>query len=357
MPYRHLKQEKFLVLTVTKHNHTGMLKNFVHLIGFFLLALFQISTAFGQQEESQNIADTSIMEKPWQHVLLQQRSVLPYKLTLTKIQGDLIQENINKNPKATAKYSDKLQGIRSEYQKDSSKLANFLSMEFLLKKRGEDSVLRAYVDQHTDLKAQYAAVFPTLDSLYRQANYYSKPELWLSTVYPASSLLRIGAAINKFKRSLKLQSQENKVTFYNAHVEELKDELTEAYANFDVETERQILRSLITEAARLAPYQRILAIQKIAAKSTASKEPINRFVNDIFELSRLKDPGYVLNRLIKSPGLLANYNDALLLFEIDLNNQFTALQEASKQREEEFKEYLIRYIQLQKRFAAETQNQ
>lgn len=346
-----------LVLTVTKHDHTGMLKKFVQLTSFFLLAIIPISAAVAQQDEKQNLADTSVIQKPWQFVLLQQRSVLPYKLTLTKIQTDVLQQSINNNPKAATKYSDKLQRLRNEYQRDSSKLADFLNAELIIKRRQEDSVLTTYVDQHTELKNQYAALFPALDSLYRRANYNARPELWLSSIYPASSLLRIGAAINKFKRSLKLQSQENKVTFYNAHVEELKNELTEAYANFDVETERQMLRSLITEAARLAPYQRVLAIQKIASKSTAGRESINRFVNDMFELSRLKDQGYVLNRLIKSPGLLANYNDALLLFEIDLDNQSTALQEASKQREEEFKEYLIRYIQLQKRFAAEAQNQ
>ena len=155
---------------------------------------------------------------------------------------------------------------------------------------------------------------------------------------------------------MKQQPQENKSTFYSAHLEEFKNELTNAYTDFDAETERQILRMLIIEATRLAPNQRVLAIQKIASRSTASKESINRFVNDIFEFSRLKDPGYVLNRLLKSPGLLTNYNDALLLFEIDLDRETKILQHASEQRNGALAEALASYVRLKRMYAAQSES-
>ena len=333
-----------------------MLKKNVPLISFFLLALIQVGFAFPQQAKEQNLADTSFEDKPWQQVMLQQRSVLPFRLSLTKIQRDVLQENIVKNPKNATRFSNKLQELRSQYQTDSAILAELQGSELINKKRQEDSVLTAYVDQHAELKTEYAGLFPTIDSLYRQAYFYSKRELWLSAMYPASSLLRVSASMNKFKRDLKRQSQESKSAFYTEHLEDFKNELTNTYASFDVEIERQMMRMLITEATRLAPNQRVLAIQKIASKSTASKESVNRFVNDIFEFSKLKDPGYVLNRLLKSPGLLANYNDALLLFEMDLDREKKLLQEASEQRNSALNEALASYARLKKLYAAQAQS-
>ena len=333
-----------------------MLNKIVPLFSFFLLALIQVGFAFSQRTNDQNLVDSSFDDKPWQQVMIQQRSVLPFRLTLMKIQADVLQDNITKNPKNAGRLSGKLQELRAQYQADSTRLAELQSSDYISKRRQEDSVLTAYIDQHAELKDQYAGLFPTIDSLYRQAHAYAKRELWLSAVYPASSLLRISASLNKFKRDLKQQSQGNKSAYYSEHLEELKNELTSTYAAFDVETERQMLRALITEATRLAPNQRVLAIQKIASKSTASKESINRFVNDIFEFSRLKDPGYVLNRLLKSPGLLANYNDALLLFEIDLDSETKSLQQASEQRNSQLTDALVRYIQLKKLYAAEAQS-
>lgn len=333
-----------------------MLKKNVLLISFFLLALIQVDFAFAQQTEDQKLADSSFDDKPWQQIMLQQRSLLPFQLTLTKIQHDVLQQSLNRNPKTAAQFSNKLQEVRARYQTDSTKLAELQSSGFISQKRKEDSVLTAYVDQHTELKSQYGGLFPTIDSLYRSAYFDSKRELWLSAIYPASSVLRISATVNKFKRSLKQQPQENKSAFYSAHLEEFKSELTNAYADFDAETERQILRMLITEATRLAPNQRVLAIQKIASRSTASKESINRFVNDIFEFSRLKDPGYVLNRLLKSPGLFTNYNDALLLFEIDLDRETKILQHASEQRNGALAEALASYVRLKRLYAAQSES-
>src|SRR5690606_2056743 len=57
------------------------------------------------------------------------------------------------------------------------------------------------------------------------------------------------------------------------------------------------------------------------------------FLNSFFLYTRLTDQKYVLNTLIKSPHLMRNYNDRILIFEKELGSQLGILQRQKAERE------------------------
>jgi hypothetical protein len=302
----------------------------------------------GTSKRIYNPGDTGLSYKnlPWQFTDQQQNISLPYASALLKIQKDVLTDIASRNPKAASKLASRLEAVTVLYENEIRQIAALSEVHLLDQKFEGDSLLNANIAANNELSAKYGNLFNDIDRIYKDMNMDLKRHIWLTTIYSSTSLLGVSMHLNAFKRNLKRQPNANKQAFFNANIEALRSVLNNAYASFDVDADRRILRKMIGEAATFAPNQRISPIQKIISKQNGSSEGLDQFINETFGFSKLKDENYVLNTLLKSPASILNYNDAMLVFEKDLADQIEQLRPLEKQRTALLAQYLAKYLEL-----------
>jgi hypothetical protein len=306
-----------------------------------------------ESAEKSNLADSSLNYEnlPWQFSFQQQKINLPYASLLLKLQKDVLTEIANQRPKSESKLKSRLIAVNEKYEANESQLIKISNGNFLEKKFREDSLLKIKIAADTLLAAKYGTLFNDIDRLVKDISMDSKRRIWLTSIYESTTLLNVSKQINRFKRSLAQQSSTNKQAFFDANVQALKASLDSTYSSFDLDGDRRILRNMMAEAASFGPNQHISAIQKIISRQNATNESLDRFINDTFGLSRLKDQNYVLNTLLKSATRLASYNDTMLIFEKDLAVQVLQLSASDVQRKALLDRFLADYSTIRAKLA------
>lgn len=316
--------------------------------GHSVISNLQYTTSKSEVTSDTSFADTSgtFRNQPLDFTYQQETIALPYSLSLYEFERNLLLEISARKPKAELVLETRIDAANNLFLNAKRQVAWLAESDIVKQKSREDSIMKAKIALDTAFSSKYGNLFNNMDQVYKEINMDLKRRIWLDNVYRSTTLLRVSKYLNNFKASLMHQPKANKQGFFDAHVIQLKDSLKNEYATFDVDADREMLRKMIGDAATFSLNQRISAIQKIVSRQNGTREGLDRFINDTFGLSRLKDSNYVLNNILKSPASIANYNDALLNFEDDITEQKVQLQKTEAQRDVLLKQYLANYISL-----------
>lgn len=288
--------------------------------------------------------------RPAQFIAYQQQFVLPYTSELYDFQNTTM-ENVSKKDKATAlKLSARIKGNANVMKNYRGKLQGIKGINLVQEKKQEDLALAQFINSNIDVKEKYGNLMNDIDLLYKQINSDANRDLWLTQIYNSTSLLNVAKHINSFKTELDRIPAAQKEDFYAKNIDRLKQSLATIYASYDIDVDRKILKKMMTDAASLTSNQKVTSIEKIISRGTNNEVMINNFINDTYELTRLKDQNYVLNTLLKSRKSISDYNDGLLLLETDIAKQITELKPEKDRRDGVLNKLMGDYVNVKEKF-------
>jgi len=288
--------------------------------------------------------------RPAQFIDYQQKYLLPYVSELYNFQNSTM-ENIGKKDKTTElKLATRIKRNANVMKNYRGKLKGIKGIDLVNQKKQEDAALAQFINNNTDVKAQYGNLMNDIDLLYRQINGDANRDLWFAQIYTSTSLLNIAKQLNSFKNELSSQPSAQKEAFFNANVGKLKQALSVVYEAYDIDVDRRILKKMMTDAASFSANQKVSAVDKIVNRGSNNETMINDFINDTFGLSKLKDQNYVFNTLLRSGKTITDYNDGMLLFEIDIAKQITELKPEKDRRDGVLNKLMGDYVNVKEKF-------
>lgn len=288
--------------------------------------------------------------RPAQFIAYQEKFVLPYVSELYDFQNATM-ESIGRKDKTTElKLATRIKRNVNVLKNYRGKLKGIKGIDLVAQKSNEDAALAQFINNNTEVKAQYGNLMTDIDLLYKQINSDANRDLWFSQIYTSTSLLNVAKQLNAFKSDLDAQPASQKESFFNANVGKVKQALSTIYDAFDVDVDRKILKRMMVDANAFAMNQKVSAIDKITTKGSNSEALMNDFINDAYGLTKLKDVNYVMNNLLKTSKSLIDYNDPILVFEKDIAKQITALKPEKDRREGLLNKLMGDYVNVKEQF-------
>ncbi|PYF76885.1 S46 family peptidase [Pedobacter nutrimenti] len=288
--------------------------------------------------------------RPAAFIEYQQKFVLPYTSELYSFQNNAM-ENAGKKDKGTAiRLATRIKRNANTLKNYQGKLQGLKGIDLISQKKQEDNALASFINENLEQKAKYGNLMTDIDQLYKLINGDAGRDLWLSQIYTSTSLLSVSKNINNFKDSLDATPQAEKQIYFDKNIEKVKKALSDIYNVYDLGSDKQIFTKMLSDAADLSQNQRVVAVDKITSKASSASSAIEQYIKETFNLSKLKEENYVLNTLLKSPKTLSAYNDGLLLFERDLNQQIVALKPEKDRRDGLLNKLMGDYVNVKEKF-------
>ena len=288
--------------------------------------------------------------RPAQFIAYQQKYVLPYVSELYNFQNTTM-ENVGKNDKTTElKLATRIKKNANVLKNYSGKIKGISAINLIGEKAKADEALSQFINNNVEVKAQYGSLMTDIDVLYQQINSDANRDLWLSQIYPSSSLLNVAKQLNTFKAALDAQPLASKEEYFNTNISKVKQALTTIYDAFELEVDKRLLKKMMMDASLLNNNQRVKAVDKVLDKGANNEAMVNEYLNDIFGLSKLKDKNYVINTLLKTNKSISDYNDGLLLLEKDFAQQIAELKPEKDRREGILNKLMADYVNVKEKY-------
>ncbi|EDM38257.1 hypothetical protein PBAL39_01542 [Pedobacter sp. BAL39] len=288
--------------------------------------------------------------RPAAFIAYQQQFVLPYVSELYDFQNTTM-ENAGKRSKTTEiKLATRIKRNANVMKNYRGKLQGLKGIDLLGQKQQEDASLAQFINSNVSVKEKYGNLMGDIDRLYQVINSDAQRDLWFSQIYNSTTLLNVSRNINHFKTALNEQPSAQKQSFFNQNVSRLKQALEGNYEAYEQDVDRKIFNRMLNDAAAFSPNQKVDAVTKVTSKGNNNKITIEQYINQTFEISKLKDQDYVFGTLLKSVSSLSTYNDGLLLFEKDINKQLTELKPEKDRREGSLNKLMGDYVNVKEQF-------
>ncbi|HEY1008399.1 MAG TPA: S46 family peptidase [Sphingobacteriaceae bacterium] len=288
--------------------------------------------------------------RPAQFIQQQQDYLLPYVSNLYDFQNRVMEEAGKKDKATELKLATRIKRNANVLKNYRGKLKGLNGLNLVAQKKQEDAALADYINGNRELKAKYGTLMTDIDQLYKTIFNDVYRDMWLSQIHSSTSLLNIARSLNSFKDQLAAVPSAQRTAFFNERAAQLKARLNAAYDSFDPEADRIILGKMISDAARLPKNQRITAVDRQVMKGFSSQEQTDKFVSNLLQFSKLKDPAFVMDNLLRSPAALASYNDPLLAFEREISRQVTELKPEKDRREGVLNKLMGDYVAVKESF-------
>jgi hypothetical protein len=288
--------------------------------------------------------------RPAQFVEYQQQNVLPYVSELYDFQNTTMENAGKKNKTTEIKLATRIKRNANVMKNYRGKLQGLKGIDLVSKKKEEDADLARFINDNVDIKAKYGNLMTDIDNLYKLINGDAKRDLWLAQIYNSTSLMAVSKNINVFKEALNAQPESQKEAFFSQNLPKLKQFLSGAYASYDIDADRKIFRRMLSDAAALPSSQQVNAVSKITSKSANSEPAVDAYINNTFELTKLKDSNYVYNTLLKSVKTLSAYQDGLLKFESEISSQIATLKPEKDRRDGVLNKLMGDYVNVKEKF-------
>lgn len=288
--------------------------------------------------------------RPAQFIQYQEDFLLPYVSELYDFQNKVMEDAGKKDKALELKLATRIKRNANVLKNYRGKLKGLSSLQLVEMKRKEDAALAAFINSNNDSKQHYGSLMQDIDQLYKQINSDALQDIWLTQVYTGSSLLNIARQLNGFKIAMAAEPAANRSAYYNENIEKLQKAVRNVYDSYDLNTDRTILTRMIADASALPQNQRIKSVDKQLAKGFDKKEQINKFTESILQYTKLKDPAYTLNTILKSQKALSDYNDPLLTFEKELSNEALQLKPEKDRRNGQLNKLMGDYVAVKEKF-------
>lgn len=278
--------------------------------------------------------------RPAQYIEYQERFLLPYTAALYDFQNNEMEKAGNNDRAIELSLATRIKSNANVMKNYRGKMKGLKAIDLHKNKQDEDLALAQFIENDSPLKGKYGSLMADIDNLYKDIFSDAERELWFNQIYASTRLLNVARQLNAFK--LVVENSANKEEVFQSNLPRLKSILNSLYESYNFSADSAIFTKMLLDASKFSNVQSVTAVDK--------RSDLVNFAKKSLSASKLKDQGFVLNKLLLSPKSLLSYSDNLLKFQDDLQAQLVALKPETDRREGVLNQLMGDYVAVKEQF-------
>jgi len=268
--------------------------------------------------------------RPAQYIQYQQEYLLPYVSNLYDFQNRQMEEAGKDNTDIALSLATRIKRNANVLKNYRGKLKGLRGIDLLATKRQEDEALAAFILSKSDLKNKYGTLLNDIADYYKMSDQDALKELWINNIYNSTSLLKVARDLNMLKNALaKEKSPHAAKQLFDLNVETLKKSIKETYESYNKQADQRIFTKMLQDAVAFQGKNQLASIQQLQLND----ETAQTFATEMIKGTKLGDQHYMLNTILADAGSLQKFEDKLMSFQNDLNNDISLFAAEQKRRE------------------------
>lgn len=268
--------------------------------------------------------------RPAQYIQYQQEYLLPYVSNLYDFQNRQMEEAGKDNTDIALSLATRIKRNANVLKNYRGKLKGLRGIDLLATKRQEDEALAAFILSKSDLKNKYGTLLNDIADYYKMSDQDALKELWINNIYNSTSLLKVARDLNMLKNALaKEKSPHAAKQLFDLNIETLKKSIKETYESYNKQADQRIFTKMLQDAAAFQGKNQLASIQQLQLND----ETAQTFATEMIKGTKLGDQHYMLNTILADAGSLQKFEDKLMSFQNDLNNDISLFAAEQKRRE------------------------
>lgn len=283
---------------------------------------------------------STFRHRPSQFVAYQQNYLLPYTASLFGFQNEVMNSAGTKDKATEIALATRIQrnsNVRKNYQ---GKMKGLRNINLVQTKKNEDLALANFISQDKKLNAKYGNLMQEIDELYQEVFTDAEREIWFNQLYNSTILLSVSGQLNAFKAAMNRDSSPK--NFFENNVGKLKNNLKSLYGRYRENVDIELFDRMIKDASKLPDNQRVLAVD--------SRLKSNITAQVMIQSSKLNNEDYILNTLLTNSTNVLKYNDELMKFQSEIQDQVSSIQPELSRRDGVLNKLMGDYVAVKELF-------
>ena len=247
------------------------------------------------------------------------------------------------NREIEIKYARTVKGMHNARKNYQGKLEGFEKINLLGKKKDQEAEVAEWIK--TNAKSEYTtalADFETYLNSYDQ--WSSKNTLTKNMVSSRFSSTILAQAHYVYRVSVERQKKDSKrpAAYQNKNWDDLKRRNLLTERGYDLTTDRKFLKFRLKRLMN-EPFENMpQAVKDLMAKK--SEAAIDKYVDYLYDNTKLGDPQERAKMLEMSPEELMNLNDPMIKLAAELEKELKVVRKETKAKDQEYKELKAKYL-------------
>ncbi|MFT7630586.1 MAG: hypothetical protein ACI87E_001593 [Mariniblastus sp.] len=243
---------------------------------------------------------------------------LPYIVELYRRQIATL-ESAGANDRAVAlKLTSRIQSLANTEKRSRGQLKGLVRADIVAKRAAQEVGLQSFIEKDPERKSKYGKLLKQIDQVYQDSSSVAVKEANFQNLRLTSQMLRIA------------------YTVYDAAVERQNEDLDREAAYMDRNFDQTVSRLFMMQKDIVLDTDIIMLKNMLAQIREAGQTvPLmaDKSVEDLYAGSKMMNPEHLKTLLTKTPDELANIDDSMLQWAIQLYPRYYELRELAKQRE------------------------
>lgn len=286
-------------------------------------------------------------QQPAAFLAFEQQIRMPFIVDLYARQIAAMEAAGRADPAVALRLAPRIKSMANTLKNNRGKLQGLARLGLLARKRGEEQLLREFLNAEPERRKRYAGMLDRIDSVYAEITRNAPRDLLLDQLSRSSALLDAGLTLREYAAERTKPDSLRTSRFAGRNLERTRDDLASRLREYHQPTERSFVRELLVRAGTLAPPLRIPAVERI---SGGTEQDIDRFLDRMYSRTRLDDVGKVRAALENDDDLEDALDDPLARFAADLLPSILALREERQRREGALNRLLANYVSAREAF-------
>ncbi len=274
-----------------------------------------------------------------------QKYLLSYISNLFDWQINYMEQLGKKDYALNIKYAAKIKSLANTTKNFKGKLQGFERANLTAKKREEEKQLQNFIISNKDLAAKYGNVLPRINELYNELMTVASRNLWLDQIYNLSPALHASAILHQYQMAYNKLPKKERKHFIETQLPNLKKDLAKALGRYDAQLDKDAMVKMLSDAAWLTGKNSLSSVQKLL-EGKSSTIQIQQLAERWFTQSKLTDAKWVNEMLEKSPAKLLTYEDDMMVFAAELNEELIKFDAEDLKRDGELNKLMASLVEV-----------
>lgn len=248
------------------------------------------------------------------------------------------------------KYAARIKSLANTAKNFKGKLQGFKRAELSAKKREEEKQLQQYIDANSALKSKYGNVIPRVNELYTDLMKYANRNMWLDQIYSVSPLIQASATLSNYKLIYqKLPNETAKKEFLISQKANIKKDLSKSLGRYDVNLDKLAMVKMFSDAVSFNSNNMLPSVNKLINGRTSLGE-IESLVEGLYSKSKLNNNKEVNDWIENDLASLLLYNDELVSFAGELNEEMMKFDIEDQKRDGELSQLMASLVEVKQQW-------
>jgi hypothetical protein len=248
------------------------------------------------------------------------------------------------------KYAARIKSLANTAKNFKGKLQGFKRAELSAKKREEEKQLQQYIDANSALNSKYGNVIPRVNELYTDLMKYANRNMWLDQIYSVSPLIQASATLSNYKLIYqKLPNETAKKEFLISQKANIKKDLSKSLGRYDVNLDKLAMVKMFSDAVSFNSNNMLPSVNKLINGRTSLSE-IESLVEGLYSKSKLNNNKEVNDWIENDLASLLSYNDELVSFAGELNEEMMKFDIEDQKRDGELSQLMASLVEVKQQW-------